>query len=95
MKFFGAMIFVSMILAGCSGNSIERDAKKLAKLQCEAQELIAISLMEDDNKAAEKKGLKLMDEIETLSEKLEGKYTSEEEIEKFTVALLEEMEKCE
>jgi|SRR5690625_3879419 len=92
MKFFGALLFASLILSSCGGNSVDSDAKKLAKLQCKAQETMMkatsgdMSMMEENEK--------LIEEITILSEELEGKYTSEADLKRFTEVLLKEMEKC-
>jgi len=37
MTIFGAILFASTILTSCGGGSIERDAKRVAELQCKAQ----------------------------------------------------------
>ena len=41
MSIFGAVLFASLILTSCGGNSIEKDAKKYAELMCKSQKLSA------------------------------------------------------
>ena len=36
---FGELLFASIILTSCGGNSIESDAKKMSELVCKAQKL--------------------------------------------------------
>jgi len=92
MTIFGAILFASTILTSCGGGSIERDAKRVAELQCKAQKLMQrvtsgdMSVMEESTK--------LTSEAESLSKELEGKYTSDSDKEKFAEALLKEMGNC-
>ena len=92
MTIFGAMIFASFILTSCGGESIEGDAKKVAELQCKAQQLMQkatngdISVMEESTK--------LSSEAETLTKEMKEKYTSDSDKEKFAEALLKEMGNC-
>lgn len=39
--FLGAILFASLILTSCGGNSIEKDAKNYAELMCKAQKISA------------------------------------------------------
>tara|TARA_Y100000385_G_C12977381_1_gene586811 strand:- start:581 stop:874 length:294 start_codon:yes stop_codon:yes gene_type:complete len=92
MTIFGAMIFASFILTSCGGESIEGDAKKVAELQCKAQQLMQkatngdMSVMEESTK--------LSSEAATLTKEMKGKYTSDSDKEKFAEALLKEMGNC-
>jgi hypothetical protein len=91
-KFFGTVLFVSIMLTSCSGGSIEQDAKKMADLQCQAQQLSKKAMSGDMSVIAESS--KLATEAAALSKEMEGKYTSEEDRRKFGEALLKEMANC-
>lgn len=69
-----------MILTSCGG-SADSDAKKLAELQCK--------IMKNPGDAAS-----LQKEAKELSDKLEGKYTSEADKKKFAEAYLKAMGEC-
>jgi hypothetical protein len=92
IKIFGAIFFVSMLLTSCSGGSIEQDAKKMADLQCQAQQLSKKAMTGDMSVIAE--STKLASDAAALSKELEGKYTSDEDKRKFGEALLKEMANC-
>jgi uncharacterized protein YcfL len=89
---FGAVMISSFLLVSCGSGSIESDAKKVAELQCEAQKLMLkatsgdMSVMEESTKLGTKAA--------TLSNELEGKYTSDSDKKKFAEALLKEMGNC-
>lgn len=91
MKILAMLTFTVFMLASCA-NPIESDAKKVAELQCEAQELMQkvmagdASLMEESSKLAEKAA--------ELSRKMEKKYDSASDRQKFAEALLKEMGNC-
>ena len=89
---FGAMVFATLILTSC-GSSVESDAKKLAELQCKSQKLSEKVLAGDMSVSAE--SMTLATDAAKLSEEIEGKYTTDEEKQKFEEALLKEMGKCE
>jgi hypothetical protein len=86
-----ATLFFTFVFASC-GNSIESDAKKLAALQCEAQQLLTKAASGDMSIMAE--STKLSSNAAALSEEIKGKYTSDEDQKKFTEALLKEMGNC-
>jgi predicted small secreted protein len=92
IKVIGAVLFTSVILTSCGGGSIESDAKKVAELQCKAQQLMQkatsgdMSVMEESTKIAT--------EAASLSKEMEGKYTSDSDKQKFGEALLKEMGNC-
>jgi predicted small secreted protein len=92
IKVIGAVLFTSVILTSCGGGSIESDAKKVAELQCKAQQLMLkatsgdMSVMEESTKIAT--------EAASLSKEMEGKYTSDADKQKFGEALLKEMGNC-
>ena len=89
---FGAVIFASFMLTSCGGGSIESDAKKVAELQCKAQQLMQKATSGDMSVMAE--STKLASEAATLSKEMEGKYTSDSDKKKFAEALLKEMGNC-
>jgi hypothetical protein len=92
MKISGAIIIASFLLTSCGGGSIESDAKKVAELQCKAQQIMQkatsgdMSLMEESTKLAS--------EAAALSKEMEGKYTSDSDKQKFAEALMKEMGAC-
>ncbi len=92
MKFLGALMLSSVMLTSCGGGSIESDAKKVADLQCKAQQLAKkatsgdMSIMEESTKLAT--------EIAALKEEIEGKYTSDDDQKKFLEALSKAMADC-
>ncbi|HOZ14268.1 MAG TPA: hypothetical protein PK784_05730 [Tenuifilaceae bacterium] len=92
MTVFATMMFVSFIMLGCSNNSIEQDAKKVAELYCKAQKL-ALKATQGDISVMEE-AAKLTEEADALSKEMEGKYTSDSDAEKFAVTLEKEMGKC-
>jgi hypothetical protein len=89
---FGPMFFASVVLTSCGGDSIASDAKKIADLQCKAQQLLQkatsgdMSLME--------KSTKLTSEATSLVKEMESKYTSDSDKKKLAEALLKEMGNC-
>ncbi|MDO9253956.1 MAG: hypothetical protein Q7U54_00485 [Bacteroidales bacterium] len=92
MTIIGAIAIASIILSSCGGGSIESDAKKVADLQCKAQQLVQKAASGDMSVIEE--STKLASEAAALSEKMEGKYTSDSDKQKFAEALLKEMGNC-
>jgi hypothetical protein len=92
MTIFGAIMIVSVVLTSCGGSSIESDAKKVADLQCKAQQLMQKANAGDMSVIAE--STKLASEATSLSKEMEGKYTSDSDKQKFAEALLKEMGNC-
>jgi hypothetical protein len=92
MTIFGALLIASTILTSCGGGSFESDAKKVAKLQCDAQKLMKEATSGD--MSVIEKSSKLSSEIAALSKEMEAKYTSDSDKQKFATALLKEMGKC-
>lgn len=89
---FGAIIFATFTLTSC-GSSVESDAKKLAELQCKSQKLSEKVLSGDMSVSAE--SMTLATDAAKLLQEIEGKYTTDEEKQKFEEALMQEMGKCE
>lgn len=89
---FGAIIFATFTLTSC-GSSVESDAKKLAELQCKSQKLSEKVLSGDMSVSAE--SMTLATDAAKLAQEIEGKYTTDEEKQKFEEALMQEMGKCE
>src|SRR5690606_10903937 len=87
-----AFLIISTILIGCGGSSAESDAKKVAAIYCEAQELIAKAANGDASTLEE--SMKLTTEAQALYSKLEGKYTSGDELTVFTEVYLREIKNC-
>ena len=92
MTIFGAILFASVILTSCGGGSIESDAKKVAEVQCELQQILQKASTEDMSIIAE--STKLTNEAASLIKEMEGKYTSDSDKKKFGEALLIEIGKC-
>ena len=92
MTIFGAIIIASFMLTSCGGGSIESDAKKVAELQCKAQQLMQKATSGDMSVMEE--STKLASEAATLSNEMEGKYTSDSDKKKFAEALLKAMGDC-
>ncbi len=89
---FGAILFGIFVLIGCGGGSIESDAKKVADLQCKAQELMLEATSGD--MSVMEKSTKLASEAATLLEEMEVKYSSDSDKKRFAEALLKEMGNC-
>ena len=92
----GVLIIGSVLLCSCGGNSIESDAKKLAKLSCKSQNLSKKMVGAEGANMANtlKESQKLMLEFANLSKEMDGKYSSESDEKEFGMALLKEMQKC-
>lgn len=90
--FFGVIIYTSLTLTSCVGNSIESDAKKIADLQCKAQTLMQKATTGDMSVMAE--STKLATEATTLLKEMEEKYTSDSDKKKLAEAVLKEMANC-
>lgn len=90
-RVFGTLLIASFVLVSC-GNSMDSDAKKLAKLYCENQEILE-RVMAGDESAMED-AAKFAEEAEALSEEMMNKYTTEKENIEFTKAVMKETENC-
>lgn len=89
VKILSSILFViglSFLVVAC-GNSMDSDTKRVAKLICEAQEL----MQNPDDMA---KASKLSQEAQQLQSKLNEKYKSQEEKSAFAAAVARETEKC-
>jgi|688.fasta_scaffold671926_1 hypothetical protein len=87
-----ATLFFTFILVSCGKNSIESDAKKMAALQCETQQLMEKAAGGDISIMAE--SAELSSKASALSKEIEGKYTSDSDKREFAEALLKEMGNC-
>lgn len=87
-----AIVLLATIMLGSCGGSIRSDAKKVAKLQCKAQELMSKAASGDNSVMEE--STELVSEAQSLSRELEAKYTSESDKKEFAEALREELGKC-
>ena len=92
MTIFGAIFFALILLGSCNGNSIESDAKKVADLQCKAQQLMGKAGSGDLSSITE--SAKLASEAASLTKEMEGKYSSDSDKKKFAEALLKELGNC-
>ena len=92
-KTIGATIFLSSILLySCGGDSIQSDAKKVAELQCEYQNLLKKATTGDLSSITE--SADLMKKVTELVTELEGKYSTAGDYEKFQDALAIELKEC-
>lgn len=87
----GIAIIMCFMLANCT-DTIEKDAKDLAELLCKSQKLSGKTLSGETSNTAE--SMALAADAALLSQKMEGKYSSEEENQRFQEAYLKEMAKC-
>ena len=85
----GAILFASLILTSCGGNSIASDAKKVAELQFKQKQLLQKVQSGDISGMAE--ATKLAAEFASLSTEMDEKYTSDSDRAKFAEAVLREM----
>lgn len=84
--------FTLILFSNCGGSSIESDAKKVAEIFCDAQELAQKAATGDMSALEESNKLTLR--AEALQRDLRGKYSSPEENQKFLEVLNREMAKC-
>ncbi len=91
-----AIIFSIYLFSGCSGSSLEADAKKLADITCRSQkmsmEIISKSRSLDMNFVTETN--KLAADAAILSQELKDKYKDPEEAQKFSVTYLKALSDC-
>lgn len=85
-------LLIGLLLLSCAENSMQADAKKLAKLYCENQHLLERVVSGDESAIQE--SAKLVDKSKGLTEELMKKYSSKEEGKKFRAMVREEAEKC-
>jgi hypothetical protein len=92
LMFTGLILIALTILSSCGSGAVESDAKKLAELQCKAQNLD--EKVSSGDEAALEESLELAGEIIELAAELEEKYKSDSELEEFRQALAKEMGNC-
>lgn len=90
---FSSLMTASILFVGCGNNSMEKDAKRLARMYCENQHLLQEIV--NGNESALERSENLVKESKALSEELMEKYKTEEENRKFTEMVMKEAEKCE
>ncbi|MBG0780793.1 MAG: hypothetical protein H0S84_00835 [Bacteroidales bacterium] len=91
-RILGVLIFTSVMITSCGGSSsVERDAKKVAEVLCEEQQLMSKASTSNEYKAD---AMNLAAKAAALQEEMESKYTSESEKKEFAKALLKEMGNC-
>ena len=86
------IILSSFLLYSCGGDSIQSDAKKVAELQCEYQNLLKKATTGDLSSITE--SANLMTKVTELVTELEGKYSTAGNYEKFQDALAIELKEC-
>jgi|SRR5690554_1171186 len=95
LTFIGAIVMASFALSSCGGvggNSIEKDAKEMAELQCASMGLMEKVMSGDESVIEESE--KYAKKAEKLQKEIEEKYSSEEDQEAFITAFLKELENC-
>jgi len=85
IKLITKALVLSIILSSC-GNSIENDAKKLAKLMCKSQKFTLKTITGDYS--GMKESLQIMKEAGEFKKVLGNKYEKEESKKEFETALL-------
>jgi len=91
-RILSVLIFTSVMITSCGGSSsIEKDAKKVAEVLCEAQQLMSKA---STNAKYMDEAMKLTSKATALTEEMKGKYTSESEKKEFAKALIKEMGNC-
>ena len=88
----GGMLFVSLLLTSCGGNSIESDAQKVADLACKAQKLKLIGASGERSIVADSTALAA--EAAKLTIEMEKKYSTPEDQVKFSEAYFKALGKC-
>lgn len=89
MTIFGALLVASVMLTSCGVNS---DAKKLANLECEIEQLYDKIIVGDES--AMKEFERLSAKHDELTKEVVEKYTSESDQEKFDEAYEQALENC-
>lgn len=85
-------LLIGLLLLSCAENSMQADAKKVAKLYCENQHLLERVVAGDESAIQE--SAKLVEKSKGLTEELMAKYNSKEEGRKFRAMVRDEAEKC-
>ena len=97
---FGTLLFFTLILSSCGSSQIDKDAKKLAELQCEARKAIAkvtLDAASSGNLSANaitEEGLKWAEKEKPILQEIEAKYTSDSDKKKFAEALEKALQDC-
>ncbi len=88
-KVFYVLSTVAMValFASCGGNSVQKDAEKVAKKACECLKMSTGEDMDVD------KVMKCASEMEEMGKEFEAKYTSKEDQDAFEKAGIEAMKK--
>ena len=76
----------------CTNPEIEKDAKKVAELQCKSQKLIIKAA--NSNEDIQSESQKISIEAAQLFQKMQGKYLVDHEQEQFLQAYNEALENC-
>lgn len=85
------LLLSTLFLIGCGG-SMERDAQKMADLQCDAQELKQQAMAGDMDNAEDLQ--ELIAKAAKLKQKMNAKYSSMKEKQAFAKVLLQANAKC-
>ncbi|WP_203256434.1 hypothetical protein [Hyunsoonleella ulvae] len=85
------LLFATLFLTSC-GNSISKDAQEVADLQCKAKNLQLKAISGDTSSMEDAQ--EFMTEASRLIQKMDAKYSSLEEKQKFKKALLKASANC-
>lgn len=86
-----AIATLLLMLSSC-GSSIQSDAQKVADLQCEAQKLMQKAMSGDAS--VQQEAQKLLSKSQSLANEMNSKYSSMEEKQEFTKALMSAKSNC-
>lgn len=94
-QFILILSFIACLILSACGNSIERDAKRLAELQCHAKSMSEKMMAGEPELSDLSATLSLAKEASELMKELEAKYTSAKEKKQLEAAIRKAMEFCE
>jgi len=101
LTIIGFLFIACVMLESCGGSEIEKDAKKLAVLQCEARKEIAKVTQEAalagtlSASTTAEVSKKWLEKEQPIILEMEAKYTSDKDKQKFAEALEKALEDCE
>ncbi len=94
-KIKAIVIYFTLIgINGCDSNNLEKDAKRLADIQCRAQKLMTKASANALDTSVLSEAQKLKAESEGLLDELNKKYSSQTDKQKMAEILLKELQSC-
>ena len=91
-KIIGTVLISFFLFIACNNSSLEKDAKKIAEIQCKAQKM-AIKAASGDMSVLEESS-KLAMESDSIVKAIEKKYVSESDKKKLAEEVLKAMADC-